>query len=73
MLNRKCAEGSPTALARSFGGIWAIFLCLVALAMLAELHMLGLPRALSDPETTKKVVDLVGWLSTTIPSGCTMV
>jgi hypothetical protein len=73
MLNRRSAEGSPTALARSFGGIWAIFLCLIALALLAELHILGLPRALSDPETTKKVVKLVGWLSTAIPLGSTKV
>lgn len=33
----------------------------------------GLPRALSGPETTKKVVEPVGWLSTTIPSGSTQV
>lgn len=73
MLNRRCAEGSPTALARSFGGTWAIVLCLVATAMFAEVHMLGLPRVLSGPETTKKVVEPVGWLSTIIPSGSTKV
>ena len=42
-----------------------------AIAMFAELHMLGMARALSVPETTKKVVEYVGWLSTTTTSGST--
>jgi hypothetical protein len=48
-----------------------MILCLIVVAMFAKSYVLRLARPLSDPETTKKVVESVGWLSTITPSGST--